>query len=77
MKLRTVCLLSCLFLFTANAFAQANGKLQIHFMDVGQGDGTLLVSPLGETVLFDNGKRANCDLPVSYLQQLGTTKSTT
>ncbi len=51
-----------------------NGKLQIHFMDVGQGDGALLVSPQGQTVLFDDGKRLNCDAPVSYLQQLGITK---
>jgi competence protein ComEC len=51
-----------------------NGKLQIHFMDVGQGDGALLISPQGQTMLFDNGKRLNCDAPVSYLQQLGITK---
>ena len=25
-------------LWCASAFAQANGKLQIHFIDVGQGD---------------------------------------
>ncbi len=55
-------------------FGQANGKLQVHFMDVGQGDGAILISPLGETVLFDNGVRDNCDRPVSYLQQLGVTK---
>jgi beta-lactamase superfamily II metal-dependent hydrolase len=55
-------------------FGQANGKLQIHFMDVGQGDGAILISPLGETVLFDNGVRNDCDKPVSYLQQLGVTK---
>lgn len=48
-----------------------NGKLQIHFMDVGQGDGALLISPAGETVLFDSGVRNNCDKPLSYLQQLG------
>lgn len=51
----------------------ANGKLQIHFMDVGQGDGALLISPLGETVLFDDGVRNLCDKPLSYLQQLGVT----
>lgn len=50
---------------------QANGKLQIHFMDVGQCDGAILMSPLEQMVLFDNDKRGNCDLPVSYLQQLG------
>ena len=42
-----------LALFADVAFAQANGKLQIHYMDVGQGDGAILISPLGETVLFD------------------------
>lgn len=51
-----------------------NGKLQIHFIDVGQGDGALLISPQGQTVLFDNGKRGLCDRPVSYLQQLGISK---
>ena len=41
------------------AYAQANGKLQIHFMDVGQGDGAVLISPQGEIVLFDDGARAS------------------
>lgn len=58
----------------ADAAALGNGKLQIHFMNVGQGDGAILISPQGETVLFDNGKRGRCELPVSYLQQLGITK---
>lgn len=56
------------------AFGQENGKLQIHFMDVGQGDGALLISPQGKTVLFDNGARNNCDKPVMYLEQLGITR---
>jgi len=64
-------LVACLFWFAASAFGQANGKLQIHFMDVGQGDGAVLISPSGEIVLFDDGLRNNCDKPVSYLQQLG------
>jgi beta-lactamase superfamily II metal-dependent hydrolase len=55
----------------ALALGQANGNLQIHFMDVGQGDGALLISPQGETVLFDDGALNNCDKPLSYIQQLG------
>lgn len=51
-----------------------NGKLQIHFINVGQGDGALLISPQGQTVLFDNGKNGRCNRPVSYLQQLGISK---
>ncbi len=56
------------------ALGQANGNLQIHFMDVGQGDGAVLISPGGQVVLFDDGAMKNCDKPVSYLQQLGITK---
>lgn len=66
-------LLSLLALAPA-AFGQANGNLQIHFMDVGQGDGAVLISPRGEVVLFDSGAAGNCDRPVSYLQQLGVTR---
>ena len=35
-------LFSFLLLFSTSAFSQANGKLQIHFMNVGQGDGAVL-----------------------------------
>ena len=58
----------------AFAFAQANGKLQIHYMDVGQGDGAVLISPLGEIVLFDDGVLNQCGKPIGYLQSLGITK---
>ncbi|HEX8170991.1 MAG TPA: hypothetical protein VF824_10670 [Thermoanaerobaculia bacterium] len=44
-----------LSLFPLSLVAQANGKLQLHFIDVGQGEGALLVSPSRQTVLFDNG----------------------
>lgn len=56
------------------ATPQANGKLQIHFMNVWQGDGALLISPGGQTVLFDNGDYRKCDRPASYLQSIGVTK---
>ena len=55
------------------AAAPANGSLQLHFMDVGQGDGALLVTPGGQAVLFDNGALNNCDEPLGYLQALGVT----
>jgi hypothetical protein len=63
-----------LFALPATVLGQANGKLQIHFMDVGQGDGAILISPNGETVLFDDGVMKQCDKPLAYLQQLGVTK---
>lgn len=64
-------LATALCLLTTSLFAQANGKLQLHFIDVGQGDGALLISPNGETVLFDNGDFKECSKPVAYLDQLG------
>lgn len=59
------------------AFGQANGKLQIHHMDVGQGDGAVLISPKGQVVLFDAGKdmkTKSCTKALSYLDQLGIQK---
>lgn len=50
-----------------------NGKLQIHHMKIGQGDGTLLISPNGQTALFDDGVYTNCTYIKSYLQGLGIT----
>lgn len=56
------------------AFAIAgNGKLQIHHMKIGQGDGTLLISPNGQTALFDDGVYTNCTYVKTYLQGLGIT----
>lgn len=71
MKTRTVLLIASIFVLTTSAAGQANGHLQLHFMDVGQGDSAVLVSPRGEIVMFDNGKRGRCELSVNYLQQLG------
>ncbi len=31
------------------------GGMQVHFLDVGQGDGTLVIAPGGETLLIDGG----------------------
>jgi len=45
-------------------------------MDVGQGDGAVLISPRGQIVLFDAGedmKKRDCTKPASYLDQLGVT----
>lgn len=58
--------------FTASAVT-GNGKLQIHHIDVGQGDGMLLISPNGQTALFDDGVYTNCPPVVAYLQSLGIT----
>ena len=71
---RVASLFVCILAFVGTANGQANGKLQIHHMDVGQGDGAILISPGGQVVLFDVGedmKKRDCTKPVSYLDQLG------
>jgi beta-lactamase superfamily II metal-dependent hydrolase len=55
------------------AFALGNGKLQIHHVNVDQGDGILLISPLGQTALFDDGNYLGCTGIKTYLQGLGIT----
>ena len=45
-------------------------SLQVHHIDVGQGDATLIISPGGEVVMVDNGRWTNCSNTVSYLEEL-------
>lgn len=72
MKFRLlVTLLLSLYLGLSSAYAGGNGKLQIHFIDVGQGDAALLVSPQGETIMFDNGNSKACEKPLAYLESIG------
>lgn len=51
----------------------ANGRLQLHFLNIGQGDAAVIVSPHGQVVVVDNGVANQCAKPVSYLQALGVT----
>jgi beta-lactamase superfamily II metal-dependent hydrolase len=62
-----------LLLVPALALAAGNGKLQIHHVDVGQGDAILVISPLGETALVDDGTYTDCSGIKAYLQGLGIT----
>src|SRR5262245_11197400 len=61
-----------IFLAPSIAFAQANGHLQIRYLNVGQGDAALIVSPLGETMLIDSGpfSASNCASATGIITQL-------
>jgi beta-lactamase superfamily II metal-dependent hydrolase len=48
-------LLSLLLAASAAPAVTPNGKLQIIHLDVGQGDGAVLISPLGQVAMFDDG----------------------
>ena len=74
MRSAVLCLLAVLW--SSAALAQASGKLQIHYISVGQGDAAVLISPLGEVVLFDTGPSSHCQADGAYLGGLGIARST-
>ena len=45
--------------------------LCVHFIDVGQGDGMLIQSPTGETLVIDAGERGNEQTMISYIEKYG------
>jgi len=58
-------LLICTLLLFRELQLSPYGHLQVHFLDVGQGDSALLITPTGRTVLIDGGP------DLSALEQLG------
>ena len=49
--------------------ALVSAALELHFIDVGQGDAVLLRAPTGQNVLYDGGEAGSGTL--AYLQRLG------
>ncbi|SFJ43333.1 competence protein ComEA helix-hairpin-helix repeat region [Halobacillus dabanensis] len=45
--------------------------LEVHFIDVGQGDSTLIESPSGKTILIDGGRKSAGEEIVDYLASSG------
>ncbi len=60
------------FTTAAVAFATApgNGRLQIIHLDVGQGDGAILITPNGQVAMFDDGTGGKGTLGLTVPQQL-------
>ena len=50
-----------------------NAQTQVHFVDVGQGDCTLVISK-GEAMLVDCGEMDDTNKVINYMKQLGITK---
>jgi len=50
------------------------GKIELHFLDVGQGDSTLVILPNNKTMLIDAGKREYGTSVVNYIKKLNISK---
>ncbi|SDY92958.1 MBL fold metallo-hydrolase [Tindallia californiensis] len=56
---------------TNNVASESEGTLTVHFIDVGQGDATLIQTPSGKNLLMDAGDNGQGDHVVGYLKALG------
>lgn len=57
--------------FTLSAAIAHSSSLHIHFIDIGDGDSTLLVHPSGDNILIDVGGPLSGDRVTQYLKSLG------
>lgn len=57
-----------------NFFQVSNHNLRFHFIDVGQGDSSLIITPKGNTILIDAGDEAHAKKVVSYVREQGIEK---
>lgn len=79
---KIIVLLLCIFLLagcneavkTEKILVTAGHEMQVHFIDVGQGDSILIESPSGKTMLIDGGVKGAGQQIVPYLKELGINK---
>lgn len=64
-KYLSIILFFCLIIFLISNFIPHN--LKIYFIDVGQGDSTLIITPLNKRILIDGGGSENYDVGENIL----------
>ena len=57
--------------YTVNKNLRPLDDMTVHFIDVGQGDSTLLETPSGQTILIDGGRKSAGQEVVDYLASAG------
>ncbi|MBN1897804.1 MAG: helix-hairpin-helix domain-containing protein [Spirochaetes bacterium] len=65
-----------LFIFSSGSpvFSGKRGELKIAFLDVGQGNSQIIVTPSGYSILIDGGPKGSEPIIKKYLSRLGVTK---
>ena len=69
-----IAVLACVFIynsFAGGSFSVPEGTISVHFVDVGQGDATIILSSDGEAMLIDAGTPDSRDELCSYISSLG------
>ncbi|WP_087975147.1 ComEC/Rec2 family competence protein [Oceanobacillus rekensis] len=61
---------SFLFILPSGIYGEQIPEMQVHFIDVGQGDSILIQTPLNRTILIDAGPPKAGEKIVSYLEKL-------
>lgn len=59
---------------SAQSEVAVEGRLQVHFIDVGQGASQLIIGPAGKTMLIDGGDNDKEETIVAYLREQGIDK---
>lgn len=74
MKRLSVFIISALFILSITAHSANAANLNIHFIDVGEGDSILIETPGGETILVDSGNLISGYKVAEYLKKNGIEK---
>jgi competence protein ComEC len=72
--LRTLLLLVFILTFTLGTLYASEASLEVHFIDVGQGDSALISFPSGQVMLIDGGTGNAAGKVVGYLRDQGVTE---
>lgn len=52
-------------------FLNDSDDLKIHFIDIGQGDSSLIITPNKKTILIDTGTKSSSNILIEYLNRQG------
>lgn len=65
---------AALLFFGCEDISAPDGRLQVHYIDVGQGDSTLVISPSGRSMIIDAGDNSSYEVIRPYLKKHGVQK---